>query len=227
MVLPVMRLETSGKRPWKTVEQRSFPRRHSATALVAGARLLCYWICARPWRRTVRDSKWASHHGHTSRTGGTTMEPGLLWRGNVLKATAVVALAALVLTGCETVQGSPKTAIGGLGGAAAGGGGTAIAASVIGGALVGGLAGNLLDQRDRRLADEAAQRAFETAPSGKAVAWTNPDSGHSGTITPVRTYESNGRYCREFQQTVTIGGRPENSFGTACRQPDGAWQIVS
>ena len=159
----------------------------------------------------------------------------MLWRGSVLRAVAVVVLAAWVCTGCETGQGGSRTAIGGLGGAAvggliaaaAGGGGTAIAASVIGGALVGGLAGNLLDQRDRRLADEAAQRAFETAPSGRAVAWTNPDSGHSGTITPVRTYESNGRFCREFQQTVTIGGRPENSFGTACRQPDGSWRIVS
>jgi len=163
------------------------------------------------------------------------MEHGMLWRGNALKATAVVALAALIFMGCETVQGNPKTAIGGLGGAAvggliaaaAGGGGTAIAASVIGGALVGGLAGNLLDDRDRRMANDAAQRALETAPSGRAVAWTNPDSGHSGTITPVRTYESNGRFCREFQQTVTIGGRPENSFGTACRQPDGSWRIVS
>src|SRR5215831_9109520 len=163
------------------------------------------------------------------------MEPGILWRGNVLRAIAVVALAAWVLTGCESVQGSPKTAIGGLGGAAvggllaaaAGGGGTAIAASVIGGALVGGFAGNLLDQRDQRMANEAAQRAFETAPSGRAVAWSNPDSGHSGAVTPVRTFESNGSYCREFQQTVTIGGRPENSFGTACRQPDGSWRIVS
>jgi len=163
------------------------------------------------------------------------MEHGRLWRGNALKATAVVALAAWVFTGCETVQGNPKTAIGGLGGAtvggliaaAAGGGGAGIAAGVIGGALLGGLAGNLLDDRDKRMANAAAQRALETAPSGKAVAWNNPDSGHSGTITPVRTYESNGRYCREFQQTVTIGGKPENSFGTACRQPDGSWQIVS
>ena len=162
------------------------------------------------------------------------MEPGMLWRGSALQAIAVVALAAWVFTGCETVQGSPKTAIGGLGGAAvggliaaaAGGGGTAIAASVIGGALVGGLAGNLLDQRDKRMANEAAQRALETAPSGKAVAWNNPDSGHSGTVTPVRTFEANGSFCREFQQTVTIGGRPENSFGTACRQPDGSWRIV-
>ena len=162
------------------------------------------------------------------------MEPGMLWRWNALQAIAVVALAACVFTGCETVNGTPKTAIGGLGGAAvggliaaaAGGGGTAIAASVIGGALVGGLAGNLLDDRDKRMANETAQRALETAPSGKAVAWTNPDTGHSGTVTPVRTYESNGNFCREFQQTVTIGGKPENSFGTACRQPDGSWRIV-
>jgi surface antigen len=163
------------------------------------------------------------------------MEHGRLSRGNAVKATAVVVLAAWCLAGCETVQGTPKTAVGGLGGAtvggllaaAAGGGGTAIAASVIGGALLGGLAGSLLDDRDKRLANDAAQRALETTPSGKAVAWSNPDSGHSGTITPVRTYQSNGNYCREFQQTVTIGGRPENSFGTACRQPDGSWRIVS
>jgi len=163
------------------------------------------------------------------------MAHGMLWRGNALKAIAVVALAALIFTGCETVQGNPKTAIGGLGGAtvggliaaAAGGGGAGIAAGVIGGALLGGLAGNLLDDRDKRMANAAAQRALETAPSGKAVAWNNPDSGHAGTITPVRTYESNGSYCREYQQTVTIGGKPENSHGTACRQPDGSWKIVS
>src|SRR5262245_16346824 len=163
------------------------------------------------------------------------MEHGMVRRGNASKAIAMVALAVGVFTGCETMNGQPKTAIGGLGGAAvggliaaaAGGGGSAIAASVIGGALVGGLAGNLLDDRDKRMANDAAQRALETAPSGKAVAWTNPDSGHSGTVTPVRTYESNGNFCREFQQTVTIGGKPENSFGTACRQPDGSWRIVS
>ena len=162
------------------------------------------------------------------------MEHGRLWRGNALTATAMVVLAAWLFAGCETVQGTNKTTIGGLGGAtvggllaaAAGGGGAGIAAGVIGGALLGGLAGNLLDDRDRRMANDAAQGAFETAPSGKAVAWSNPDSGHAGTVTPVRTFQSNGNYCREFQQTVTIGGRPENSFGTACRQPDGSWRIV-
>lgn len=36
-----------------------------------------------------------------------------------------------------------------------------------------------------------------------------------------------GRYCREFQQTVMIGGRSESAYGTACLQPDGAWEVVS
>lgn len=33
--------------------------------------------------------------------------------------------------------------------------------------------------------------------------------------------------CREFQQTVTVGGQPQQGYGTTCQQPDGSWQIVS
>ena len=44
----------------------------------------------------------------------------------------------------------------------------------------------------------------------------------------MRTYQaSNGQYCREYEQSVTIGGKPQKSYGTACRQPDGMWQLVS
>jgi surface antigen len=147
--------------------------------------------------------------------------------------TVAIAVLIVALFGCASAGDSPKTAIGGFGGAAlggliaaaAGGGGAAIAAGVIGGALLGGLVGNMLDDRDKRMAAESANRALETAPSGKAVAWNNPDSGHSGTVTPVRTYQSGGAYCREYQQTVTIGGKQEQSYGTACRQPDGSWKV--
>jgi surface antigen len=149
-----------------------------------------------------------------------------------------VVLLATVAAGCQNTDGSfgPKTAIGGLGGAAgggliaaaAGGGGAAIAAGVIVGGLLGGAAGNLLDQRDKRLANEAAQRALETAPSGQPTAWHNPDSGKSGSVTPTRTYQNaEGTYCREYQQDIVIGGKKQQSYGTACRQPDGTWKIVS
>jgi surface antigen len=142
-----------------------------------------------------------------------------------------------VLTaGCATIQENPKTTIGAVGGGtlggliagAAGASPAGIAASVVGGILVGGLIGNLLDERDKKLAAEAAQKALETAPTGRPVAWQNPDNGHSGTVTVVKTYQTaSSSYCREYQQTVTINGKQEKAYGTACRQPDGSWKIVN
>lgn len=143
-------------------------------------------------------------------------------------------LGTFLLTACETT--GPKTAVGGLGGAAAGGligaaaggGAKGIAAGAILGGLLGGLIGDRLDAADRRAASQAAHQALETAPSGTSTTWRNPDSGHSGTVTPTRTYQAaNGTYCREYQQTVTIGGEQHQSYGTACRQPDGQWKIVN
>ncbi len=150
---------------------------------------------------------------------------------------ALVAWLGLASLGCVSPGGATagtKTAIGGLGGAVAGGiagkaiqGHTrgAIAGALIGG-LLGGAIGNALDQRDRELAMRTAQESLEYAPSGASRDWHNPDNGHSGTFTPVRTYqEPSGQYCREYQQEVTIGGERQRSYGTACRRPDGSWEV--
>ncbi len=156
--------------------------------------------------------------------------------GTLMKGVALVAFVAILVTGCATMEENPKTSVGAIGGgalggliaAAAGGNAAAIAASAVGGMLVGGLIGNLMDQHDKKLAAEAAQKALETAPTGRPVAWQNPDNGHSGTVTPVKTYQTgSGSYCREYQQTVIIDGREENAYGTACRQPDGSWKVVN
>lgn len=37
----------------------------------------------------------------------------------------------------------------------------------------------------------------------------------------------NGRYCREYQGTVTVNGRSQPSYGTACLMPDGSWRVVN
>jgi surface antigen len=110
--------------------------------------------------------------------------------------------------------------------AAAGGGTAGIIGGVLLGGLVGGAIGNALDQRDKRLAMEAAQNSFENSRTGTSTGWQNPDSGNSGSITPTNTYQSSsGQYCREYQQTITVGGEKQQSYGTACRQPDGTWKI--
>jgi surface antigen len=85
-----------------------------------------------------------------------------------------------------------------------------------------------LDAADRERAITAASQALESTPSGQSVTWRNPDSGNSGVVTPVRSYQtSTGQYCREFTYTITTGGEKHQSSGTACRQPDGSWKIVS
>jgi hypothetical protein len=44
-------------------------------------------------------------------------------------------------------------------------------------------------------------------------------------MSPMYT-DSWGRYCREYQSTVTVGGLPQGGYGTACMQPDGSWQVM-
>lgn len=143
---------------------------------------------------------------------------------------------ALALTSCTT--GGPKqtggTLLGGIGGAVIGsqfGKGTGqlvgVAAGTLLGAFLGSEIGSSLDKADQTYANQTAQRSFESAPSGQSMGWKNPDSGHSGSITPMKTYQlNNGQYCREFTQTINVGGKVQQGYGTACRQPDGTWQIV-
>jgi surface antigen len=127
------------------------------------------------------------------------------------------------------------TIIGGILGAAAGsqvgkGKGQLVAVGVgtVIGALIGRDIGRSMDQRDRAYATGSFGHAMETAPSCTTITWNNQQTGNYGSITPVQTYEPEpGRYCREFQQQVVVGGKVQDAYGTACRQPDGSWEIVA
>jgi hypothetical protein len=83
---------------------------------------------------------------------------------------------------------------------------------------------NLDEQQQRE--HEAAQVRATTAPIGETIYWEDGDA--SGQVTPTREGTSSaGRYCREFQQEISIGGKKEQGHGTACRQPDGSWELIS
>ncbi|MBI3418684.1 MAG: glycine zipper 2TM domain-containing protein [Proteobacteria bacterium] len=158
---------------------------------------------------------------------------------SIFKAPLALTLAlvcALSLTACESDNWGQKQTIGTLGGAAAGGllgnqfgkgTGNVIATAI--GVGVGGWLGNeigaSLDNADRAKLQNAQYSSYN-APVGQTIRWNNPQTGNSGTFTPVRDgTAANGAYCREFQQTVVISGRQQQAYGTACRQPDGSWQI--
>lgn len=154
-----------------------------------------------------------------------------------LKFTLMIA-AVFSLAACETLNsrgnkelagGAGGAVLGGLAGSQIGSGSGqmwATGAGVLLGALIGSEIGSSLDKADMMYAKKANTTAYE-APIGETVTWNNPDSGNYGQVTPVRDgYSSAGRYCREYQQTIVVGGKEQSAYGTACQQPDGSWEIV-
>ncbi len=152
---------------------------------------------------------------------------------------ALILAGVLTISACE--PGSKEgfgTLLGAIGGAAIGsalgdnGDGTtqffAVAAGTIAGAAIGSSIGRSLDEADRIAMERNRQVALETYPSGQTATWYNPDTGNSGSYQPQPAYQNKtGAYCREYQQTITVGGKTEDAYGKACRQPDGTWKIVS
>ena len=163
--------------------------------------------------------------------------------GGKLKAAVAVLLVGVLATGCITQNAGNKELAGSLLGAGLGAGLGGWAGSKVGsgkgqlaavavGALAGGLLGQnigqSLDRADRLHLGRAQSRA-EAAPLGETIAWSNPDSGNYGNVTPTRDgYDrTSGAYCREYHTEVYIGGERRDAWGTSCRQPDGSWRIVS
>lgn len=158
-----------------------------------------------------------------------------------MRLRTILAAAAIVLTAAACAPGEggqygKKQTLGAIGGAVLGGwagssmgkGGGKFALTAAGalvGALVGSEIGRTMDEVDQMKAQRAYTQAT-TGPIGQQISWNNPNTGNSGSVTPTRDGTSNsGQYCREFQQTVVIGGREEEAYGTACRKPDGSWEV--
>jgi surface antigen len=146
----------------------------------------------------------------------------------------LLAVAAMFVAGCNSTGNVNKTAVGTvLGGALGGiagnqiGGGTGKVVATIGGTLlgafIGGSVGNSMDQVDQM----KAMQALEVTQTGKTVQWSNPDNNTQYAMTPTSTVYTEGQPCREYTLNATVAGKKQQVYGTACRQADGNWKIVS
>ena len=126
------------------------------------------------------------------------------------------------MTACETHSGT-GTAVGattgGLIGAAVGGTPGLIVGAAAGG-MLGYTAGREMEEQDRL-------RVAQAIEADQTARWTNPHSGNRYEVHPMGTSSQNGQHCREFQMRAQIGQGNENVYGTACQQPDGAWELMS
>jgi len=151
---------------------------------------------------------------------------------------ATIAIAVAMSAGCADMDREPKqtigTILGAAGGAVAGaqfgsGSGRLVGTAIgtLAGAWIGSEVGRSLDRADRAHIEQLTQRSLETQKSNTTLLWTNPDHDVEATVMPKAAFTGpSGRTCREYQQSVTIGGRTELAHGTACRETDGTWRIV-
>ena len=152
---------------------------------------------------------------------------------------SMMVVSVFALSGCQTLQNrgtkemvgtGTGAVVGGLLGSKIGDGSGQLWATGAGallGAYLGNEIGKSLDNADKAQMSNAVYQA-QSAPVGEPISWNNPESGNSGTVVATKDgYSASGSYCREFQQTVYIGGKEESAYGTACQQPDGSWEIVN
>jgi surface antigen len=104
-------------------------------------------------------------------------------------------------------------------------------------ALVQGLDLTFLDQApirffndaDLSLLSDAADQALDKAEEGEEVAWSNDQTGSSGTVTPVRDFTRDGKNCRRLQ---VVSMARKATRGSASSQVDfckvdGTWKILT
>lgn len=134
----------------------------------------------------------------------------------------IVCGVSLIGSACATKRETGGVA-GAVGGAAVGGiiGGRtgALVGAALGG-LAGYAAGSAMEEQDRR------QMAY-ALEANRPVTWQNPQTGYEYQVEPVDTYVERGRQCREFRMLADVQGEgAEQVYGTACRAPDGSWEVV-
>ena len=139
----------------------------------------------------------------------------------------------LVAVGCDTTHRNIGTVSGTVIGGVIGnqfGSGTGRTAATILGALAGGIVGREigtgLDQRNQQYAVNAEYNALENGSPGKPVQWQG-GNGVYGEVVPQQTYQVGSQNCRRYSHTVYIDGQPQQARGTACRNADGSWSLLS
>jgi surface antigen len=92
--------------------------------------------------------------------------------------------------------------------------------------LVGTDLARMLDPVDRRRLQEVVQQTLENGVSGQVAGWRNPFSRNNGTVVASRAYRNaSGLWCRGVEQSITVSQETRRGRGTACRRPDGFWDI--
>jgi len=82
------------------------------------------------------------------------------------------------------------------------------------------------DDEDLQLFLKTARKTVNEAPDNQTVSWENPDTKHHGDFTILKTFQKDGRTCKQLRVRNEADGRKASSVVDAC-QVDGKWRLIS
>lgn len=148
-----------------------------------------------------------------------------------MKSIASASMCAMLLAGCANYQSQQEQSgmviggvLGGVLGSQVGRGDgrtTAIILGTLAGAAIGGSVGRSMAETDKL----KTAHALENVRTGVPTSWKNPDTGNEYMVVPTHTYDTSSGPCREYTIDAVVAGKKDKLIGTACRQPDGSWQV--
>lgn len=97
--------------------------------------------------------------------------------------------------------------------------------SALDGGLVSRAQGSRLSRADRQLALQNEYRALEYTAPGEAVLWQGKSI--NGRIVPSQPYRVGSQDCRQYEHTIVDRSTESVVRGTACRDEDGSWTLLS
>jgi surface antigen len=83
-----------------------------------------------------------------------------------------------------------------------------------------------LTREDLDMIRSAVTLQIHNKPIGTTAAWTNPQSGNSGSLRLLRISSRQSRHCEDIEYLIRPPGKPaERVVFTSCLQPDGNWRL--
>jgi surface antigen len=80
---------------------------------------------------------------------------------------------------------------------------------------------------DTKIIMQVGADMLRNAPDGESRPWSNPQTGHSGTITLLRSYRRGNMPCRDAQLNSQLKERNVVCVLPVCQVADGSWKIAA
>jgi surface antigen len=78
---------------------------------------------------------------------------------------------------------------------------------------------------DKHIMRKTARDVLENGKDGTKVSWENPETGHSGSITPISNTKRADLTCRKTRFFNSAEGLTSIQLHLLCKQADGTWKI--